>query len=215
MLTAIRWKPVAIAMLMLVVCSSCSRGPTPITQPGIDASSAGSEAMKTYDADGDGKVAGEELEKAPSLKAALPRLDANKDRGVSAEEVAARIGTWKNTAAPMIILQCSVTLDGQPLRGAKVVFEPEPFLGSEIKAAYGTTNEYGDAGPAIAPEDRPEPNFPGGVYLGLYIVRITKDENGKELIPAQYNTETTLGYEVAYDDPGVKGNKIEFALKSR
>ena len=39
-----------------------------------------------YDTNGDGKVAGEELDKAPGLKAALPRMDSNGDNAVSADE---------------------------------------------------------------------------------------------------------------------------------
>jgi hypothetical protein len=114
----------------------------------------------------------------------------------------------------MTALRCTVTLDGRPLPGAKVVFEPEPFLGDEIKTAFSNTNEFGDAGPSIPPEDRPAPNLPGGINFGLYKVRITKDVNGKESLPAIYNTDTTLGYEVAYDDPGMMSNNIVFALKS-
>ena len=102
----------------------------------------------------------------------------------------------------------------QPLGGAQVTFEPESFLGDEIKPAIGTTNSVGDAAPSIRPEDRSDPKLPGGVHLGLYKVRISKADNGKETIPSKYNTETILGQEVAYDDPGVKSRNIQFALKS-
>ena len=49
--------------------------------------------MKQYDTNGNGNVAGAELNQAPSLRAALDKLDANGDQGVSAEEVTARIAT--------------------------------------------------------------------------------------------------------------------------
>jgi hypothetical protein len=111
-------------------------------------------------------------------------------------------------------VRCNVTLDGLPLVGAKVVFEPEPFLGDEIKTAFGTTNHLGDAAPTVPPEDRPDPTFPGGVHFGLYRVRVSKEINGRESLPAQYNSQTTLGQEVSYDDPAMNSNSMAFALKS-
>ena len=65
-----------------------------------------------------------------------------------------------------------------------MTFEPESFLGDEIKPASAVTSMYGDAMPMIAPEDRPDPKLPGGVHLGLYKVRISKIVNGNETIPA-------------------------------
>ena len=107
-----------------------------------------------------------------------------------------------------------LTLDGQPLSGALITFEPEKFLGDEIKTAFATTNQFGTAAPSIPIEQRPDPKLPGGANFGLYKVRISKIVNGKETIPARYNTETVLGQEVSYDDPGMKANNIPFALKS-
>jgi hypothetical protein len=200
---------------VLAGIASCSSGPPAVTQPSIDPSGAGELAMEQYDTNGDGNVAGDELEKAPALAAALPRLDTNKDGGVSAEEVAERINVWKGMKTGMTGITCKVTLDGQPIPGAKVVFEPEPFLGDEIKAASSTTNSHGDVSPVVAKEDRPDPSVPGGIYFGFYRVRITRpDQNGKESIPARYNTDTTLGYEVSYDNPAFSRGH-EFALKSK
>jgi hypothetical protein len=106
------------------------------------------------------------------------------------------------------------TLNGQPLTDAIVTLEPEAFLGYEVKAAFGTTSQFGDASPSIPKEQRPDPSLPGGAHFGLYKVRVSKIVNGKESIPTRYNTETTLGQEVSYDDPGMKSNNITFALKS-
>ena len=192
----------------------CDRGPSRVNQPGIDASDAGSAAIVLYDTNGDGRIAGEELQQAPALVAALPRLDTNDDGGVSAEEVGARVSAWQEMRTGLASVRCHVTLDGQPLVGAKVVFDPEPFLGNEIKTAAGTTNQFGDAAPTISAEERPDPTLPGGVHFGLYRVRISKLSAGQEAIPARYNAQTTLGQEVAYDDPEMNANNMSFDLES-
>ena len=83
-------------------------------QPTINASRAGTLAMGMYDKNGDGKVAGDELDQAPALKAALSRLDTNGDGGVSADEVAARVVAWKAMQTEMTSGRCHVTQSGQP-----------------------------------------------------------------------------------------------------
>jgi hypothetical protein len=204
---------ISVSMLALTF-ASCSFGPARVKQPGINASAAGSSAIETYDKNGDGIISGDELEKAPALNAALPRLDTNGDKGVDANEIAARVNAWKDMKTGMTSVRAHVTLDGQPLVGAQVVFEPESFLGDEIKTATGTTNQFGDVAPMISKEDRPDPNLPSGVHFGLYKVRISKPANGRETVPARYNTETTIGQEVSYDDPGLLNNNLGYALKS-
>jgi hypothetical protein len=208
-----RWFVCCLAIVSLQV-ASCSYGPSRVKQPGINASSAGSVAIETYDKNADGVVSGAELDQAPALKAALSRLDTNSDKGVSADEIAARVNAWKAMKTGMTSVRAHVTLDGQPLVGAQVVFEPESFLGDEIKTATGTTNQFGDVAPMISKEDRPDPTLPSGVHFGLYKVHISKQANGRETVPARYNTETTLGQEVSYDDPGLVNNNLGYALKS-
>jgi hypothetical protein len=202
----------ALASLFLATTVSCQRGSG--GQPSISPSGSGKLAMEQYDTNHDGKVAGDELEKAPSLKAALARLDTDGDGSVSADEVAARVNAWKGMQTGMTSFNCRVTLDGQPLPGAKVTLEPEAFLGEEIKAAYGTTDAGGNSAPTIPREQRPDPRAASGVHFGLYKIRISKLVNGKETIPARYNTETIIGQEVSYDDPGTRGGNIVYALKT-
>jgi len=205
----------AALMLATLLIASCSHGPGRVDQPTIDASSAGSMAMEQYDTNQDGKVAGDELEKAPALKSALARLDTDGDNGVSADEVAVRIDAWKKTQIGLMSFAFKVTLDGVPLTDATVTFEPETFLGSEIKRASGTTNRVGSGSGTIAKEDRPTPDTPSGMQLGLYKVKISKLAGGKEAIPAKYNTETTLGQEVATDAPEISQNRVTYALSTK
>jgi hypothetical protein len=205
---------VLAALSILPVCA-CSSGTITVKQPNIDPSAAGKMAIEVYDKNGDGVISGDELDHAPALKAALGNLDTNGDKGVSASEVTARVNAWKAMKTGMTSARCHVTLDGEPLTGATVTFEPEAFLGDDIKAAIGTTNPFGDAAPSIPKEQRPSPKVPGGAQFGLYKVRISKIVDGKETIPGRYNTETTLGQEVSYDDPALRKLGLVFALTSK
>jgi hypothetical protein len=172
-------------------------------------------ALELYDTDGDGKVAGGELEKAPGLKAALPRLDTNKDGGVSADEVAARIEMWQATKIGLTSFLFKATLDGAPLTEATVTFVPETFLGDEIKAGTSTTDFAGVGAATIPKDQRPQPTTPPGMQLGMYRVKISKLVNGKETIPRKYNEETILGQEVANDVTEIANNRVVYALTSK
>jgi len=210
-----RLRSASLAVLLAVGFSSCARGPAAVNQPYIDPDDAGSQAMQMYDTNGDGKVAGDELLKAPGLNAALERLDKDGDKAVTADEVAERIRTWQKMGRGLMSFAFTATLDGRPLTDAVVTFEPEPFLGDEIKKASCTTNASGNGGATIAMEDRPNPATPSGMHLGLYKVKFSKVVGGKETIPTKYNSETTLGQEVATDVPDVGDNSVIYALKSK
>lgn len=195
--------------------AGCRRGPAAVKQPAIDPASSGREALALYDTDKNGTISGKELDASPPLQAALARLDTNKDGGVSADEVAARVKAWKEMRTGLASVRFHVTLDGQPLAGARVALEPEPFLGTHVKPASGDTNQFGDVSPSVAREDLPDPSLPGGVHFGLYRVRVTKPAGGKETLPARFNAETTLGQEIAYDEPGMAKNDCRIVLESK
>lgn len=102
-----------------------------------------------------------------------------------------------------------VTLDGQPLEGAKVVFEPEEVREKgRRRASSGTTGADGTY----------QLNYnsnASGATRGKHKVMIFKmpndsDEAGEQLIPAKYNEKTELTAEVTEGD-----NKIDFDLQSK
>jgi hypothetical protein len=189
----------------------CGQGPSRVEAPSLSPSRAGNLAIEEYDTDGDGYVGGGELDNAPSLKAALATLDSDSDGKVSADEVAERVQSWQNQKTGIMTVKCMVKLDGRPLEGAEVVFEPEAFLGSDIQAGSGTTNRFGIATPVIPKEKRPTPDTPPGLALGLYKVRITK---GGE-IPSRYNSETVLGQQLSSDELSLQNNSVQFDLESK
>ena len=190
---------IAKAYLLLLGLSlwGCSDGPDRVHPPSIDANSAGLAAVSQYDANGDGKIGGEELKDAPSLRAAIGNLDTDGDGAVSAAEVTARVQAWQESRVGLTPARCQITFQGQPLAGATVTFEPEEFLGDAIKACVGKTNKQGSTRLSIP---NTKEGLPGGAP-GLYRVKIT---SAHTKIPAKYNTETTLGAELANDSATVE-----------
>ncbi len=158
-----------------------------------------------FDADKDGKIDGAELDKCPGLKAALSKVDPS-NQGVTADMITARIEAWQKSKLGRMSLSCRVTHNGQPLAGADVNFVPEKFLGTNIQVAKGKTDTNGMAMLSVPTKGQGDPP---GVAPGFYRVEIT--EPGAN-VPAKYNTETTLGQEVALDAKGIQEG-INFDLK--
>jgi hypothetical protein len=188
------------------VDAGCSRGLPRLRAPSIDASSAAAKAMEMYDTDKNGTISGAELNKCPGLKAALAQIDTANEGTITAAKITARIKQWQAANIGRMRLECVVLRNGKPLAGAEVRFVPETFLGDDIKTASGKTNNSGRAVltvPSTGPKDPP------GVALGLYRVEITKAGDN---VPVKYNTETTLGQEVALDSPSLQKG-IQFDLQ--
>ena len=57
--------------------------------------------------------------------------------------------------------------------------------------------------------------MPAGIQLGFFKIRVSKMVNGKETIPAKYNAETTLGQQIAGDDPAILRHRIDVKLSRR
>jgi hypothetical protein len=200
------------AALLIVGCSS---GPGRVEPPSISASGAASEAIELYDKDSDGFIAGAELDAVPGIKAAMTMVDSSNDGKVSVDEIEARISAWQDSNIGVMAIKCTATLDGRPLTDAVITFEPESFLGDDVKAGVGDMGASGSAMMSIPKDQRPTQDTPPGMQLGFYRVRISKKSGDKETIPPQYNVETTLGQEVAPDDPAIAGQKVRFELKTK
>lgn len=181
-----------------VIALGCSQSPGRLHQPPISASSAGSEAIEMYDTDQDGKISGAELDKCAALKAAMAQIDTTGEGTITADKIAERIRVWQNSKLGRMSVSCTVLHNGRPLSDAEVCFVPEKFLGENVKTAKGKTDKNGVAMISIETTDRSDPP---GVAPGLYRVEITKAGDN---IPAEYNTETTLGQEVALDAAGIR-----------
>jgi hypothetical protein len=191
-----RYLKVKTAILSLALLVGCDVAPQRVMPPEINAIAAGKAAVDLYDTNRNGRIDGSELDQAPSIKSALERIDANGDHEVSASEITSRIYQWQESRMGLVGCSVRITSNGEPLEGITVAFMPEKFLGSNIKPAVGKTNHEGLA--MLAVED-PElrARHLAGAQFGLYRVEITG--NDEKSIASQFNTETTLGEEVATD----------------
>jgi hypothetical protein len=159
----------------------------------VDPVAASADAIEQYDKDGDGLLDKTELKACQALLKEFNVYDESGDEKLSAVEIGAQLEEMYRTGAGMTQVNCSVTMDGQPLSGATVKFVPEAFLAEKIPPAEGVTNSSGGASMGIAPDELPkELRRHSLMRVGIYRVEITHPT--KE-IPAKYNTESELGFE--------------------
>ena len=182
-----------LVLAIAVSFGGCSHVPPRPERPSLDPGSAARAAMDQYDTNHDGKIDANELKQCPALAQALGRMDTNHDGALALDEITAYLQQWKESPAVVLGGGVQVFLDGQPLAGATVSYEPEKFMGPAYQASSGTTDTSG-----FAEMKGQDPKYPG-LYLGFYRVRVSKTEGGKESLPARYNTETTLAKEVSPD----------------
>ena len=175
--------------------------------PSYDPDAISRAAVQQLDKNGNGTVEDSELDACPGLKAILGEVDADGDKKLTADELRGRFARYSSGAAGggLVSVTCVVTLNDTPLAGAAVRFEPEPFMGTAIKPAVGTTGEQGRATMQVEGET----GF--GVFPGVYKIKVT-GPGGKEL-PARYNAKTTLGREVFEGARGSSGS-VDLRLRS-
>lgn len=164
--------------------------------------------MELYDTNHDGKLSTEEMAKCPGVLISIKRYDANNDKSIDVEEFKQHLADLLRHGTGATQLGVGITYNGSPLADAKVVLEPEPYLGTDIQSAEGVTTNSGLAQVGI-PADKAPAALKGMklIQYGTFKVRIT---HPKISLPAKYNTETTLGYETIPGEPFVN-----FALTSK
>lgn len=196
---------------MLAVLTSCSGQPTAVRPPDIDAEDAAAAFIAQCDTDGDGRISPVEAESCPGVHGKFEQVDSDTDGWITREEAANRFATWTSEGVGVMRVGCLVTINGKPLSGATVTFEPESFVADELQPAVGVTNEHGQCSLSVDPADLPaSQQRVRGVQPGVYRVKIM---HGTVDIPAQYNTATTLGQEVSAAALGPEG--VRFDLSSR
>src|SRR5664279_2132272 len=118
----------AIVFVVALGCIvGCQRRTVHFRPSRFDAVAAGQAAVKEYDTDGDGKIAGAELGKCPCVKAAIDQIDPSGKGEVTSERRTARIRAWEQSRLGTMGVRCRVTHNGAPLPDAEVTFVPEKF----------------------------------------------------------------------------------------
>lgn len=203
------WVVAVCCAAMVSSLAGCSGKPARVHPPAY-AINIGDAAMAVYDHNGDGAIDGDELNEVPGLKAAIKQVDLNGDGRITAEEIDARLQSWLATRMGEMAVNCDVSLDGKPLAGAQVLFEPEAFLGPHVHPGSGETDEGGGANISMAAEHLANPRY-RGMAAGWYKIRVTHPEKD---IPDRYNSNTTLGCEVSMRAYWVNEGAIKLKLKS-
>ena len=166
----------------------CSGKPSRIAAPTWDPAVMADRAIADLDQDADGKLSAAELASAPGLQYNAKQIDADGDGHLSRDEIFARIEHYQKMGVGLTPFTCTVLLNNRPLVGAKVRLAPEPFLGDIVEPREATSAEGGSVKFAA------EGINMSVVPVCMYRVEITSPE---VTLPARYNTETTLGIEVA------------------
>jgi EF hand len=187
-------------VLLTAGCSGGGQGGAPVSPR-----NAANQCLAEYDANKDGALDAKELEACPALLVALKRVDANKDGRLTADEIADRLSFFQKQGIQMDV-SVEVTLDGRFLDGATVTLEPEKFMGPSVKSASTVTDEAGSGAFKTEGSDNV------AVACGYYRVHVSKNAQGREVVPAKYNAQSVLGYEVS---PDVDGRGSSSTLKLR
>jgi hypothetical protein len=182
---------------LLAMVAGCSGQPAGVEPPSFDTGKVATAAVAQYDKDGNGQLEQGEWQASGALAGSIEVYDTNGDMVLSREEIAAGLARWQKGEMGARPLPFQVKLGGRPLEGADVKLIPEEFFAGAIKPASGTSGAGGRGYLGLSEADRPKnaPQLPL-TQPGLYRVEIT---HPRQKIPAKYNTESTLGIEVADD----------------
>jgi hypothetical protein len=189
---------------LALLAAGCSRGGGQGT-PELSPREAADQAVAEYDANKDGALDAKELEACPGLRSALKRTDKDSDNRLTADEIAERL-TLFHDQGMLGDVSVAVTLDGRPLAGATVTLVPEKFMGPAVKPATAVTDNEGTGFFKTEGTDYIQ------VAFGYYRVQVSKNVQGKEVVPAKYNTQTGLGQEVSPDVEG-RGSSLTIRLR--
>lgn len=198
-----------LCLLLLTSAGGCGSGG--VGPPPVDPVAATDAALEMMDGNGDGMLDSTELEASPPLLAALVEYDTNGDKKIDREELLFRFNAMYERGVGLVAATATVYLNNKPLQGADVIYVPEPYLGEgTTHIAGGVTDAKGQTRIAVPAEKVPEEYRKFGyMQVGLYRVKI---KHPTKQIPAEYNEQTELGFEVHPD--AHYGQDAEFRLKS-
>ena len=194
-----------VALTAAVMASGCSDALPRVKPPQIDARAAAEGALAEFDADGDQTL--RSTEACMGIQDQWERYDTDSDGQVSLDELQTRFAKWSSGDTGMMNLRAEVRYRGQPLRGARVEMIPYAFLGDDLQAAEGETDNYGYAFLAIPKANLPKSQQTNhGMQVGLYRVSIS---HPKQDLPARYHEDTVLSVDLS---PNEANTGVRFDL---
>lgn len=199
-----------LSIAVLVVSLGCGDAPSRLQQQSFSSSSAAAAAIKLYDKDGDSSLNEAELAAIASIANDIVQFDLDNNKAVSQSEIQQRFDKWQEMKVALVPCSFVVKVDGKPLADAEVTLEPEEFLSATLKPCIGKTDVSGRVSPAkTTTQGDPDAGLTG-VPPGLYKVKIVHPRLEKL---TKYNSDTTLGLQVAADNQ--KLMLLEFDLPSK
>lgn len=203
--SGVRVAAATFAACCLPMLAGCGGGPARVPVAAVDADGAAAALVARADTDGDGALSAAECDAVPGIARTIPQYDTDGDGRITPREIAERIRTWQATRVARVAFSFPVTLDGRPLVDASVRIEPEPEFAAHATAAAGRTDATGRVAPRVEGDL-------SGVSPGLYRVVVEHERLAK--LP-RYNSATTLGIQVAPDDPGMMTLSIDLKSSPR
>jgi EF hand len=176
-------------VVSLIVSSAGCGGPKTMSKN--EPATAAVKAVEAYDKNGDGKLSGDEVKKAPALAASGKRVDRNRDGTITKDEIETRMKELDNFA-DFVALEATVLSKGKPLTGAEVTLTPEAFMGDSFPTYRGTVQNEGRL--PLVNDGKTLPGIPTGFYTAHIM------SAGKEIV---------VGVEIADD---TTGSRLEIAL---
>ena len=165
------------------------------TQNDYDPAAVGAAALTAFDANGDGKLADDELQACPAIQSALDRIDANQDGMLEASEISKRVAAYADMSE-YIVAQVLVKLGNQPVSGAQVKLMLADYMRVQPTSFIAATDASGVGFP------RSDSEGLLGFPLGFYDVEVS-----------HAGEKWNFGVEMADDNP--LANQLEFDLKDK
>lgn len=188
-----RWRWV---LLLLAGMIGCTGRKSRITSGLGDPAETTKALFQALDKNSDGSIQGDELAGCPGLAASLGGWDTDGNKGISTTEAQQRFEKWKAMRVGAINASTTLNLNGSPLRGAKVEWVPESWMGSGFPTATSTTDPSGRAIAKVSSNGDRDASLGDGLPPGCYRLVITHPE-----VPEKYRVNSQAGIVIAPDDP--------------
>jgi len=201
--------------LLFVAFSSgltgCNSGPKRVEPIALSGTQIATEALKQFDKDSSGDLSREELSELPSVLGVLTQYDKDSNGSLTATEIEERITRWQQLKVGLVNCSFTMTLDGKALQKADVELVPEAICGGTLPHCKGKTDDMGRVTLSSVADDPNAKSIQGlpGVPPGLYKVIVVHPKLSNL---TKYNAQTTLGIQVAPDDPELM--RLNMALSS-